>query len=103
VPDISAIVMLTLVAFVGAALGAGIMSLLLKNRAQSVLVAKEKELSALQAVETVSTQRQQELTAQNAGLQQQLTETQTENAALAGRMEEAQASFAGPGKTTARI
>ena len=43
-PDISAIVMLTLVAFVGAALGAGIMSLLLKNRAQSVLVAKEKEL-----------------------------------------------------------
>jgi DNA recombination protein RmuC len=94
VPDISAIVMLTLVAFVGAALGAGIMSLLLKNRAQSVLVAKEKELSALQAVETVSTQRQQELTAQNAGLQQQLTEIQTENAALAGRMEEAQASFA---------
>jgi DNA recombination protein RmuC len=94
VPDISAIVMLTLVAFVGAALGAGIMSLLLKNRAQSVLVAKEKELSALQAVETVSTQRQQELIAQNAGLQQQLTETQTENAALAGRMEEAQASFA---------
>jgi hypothetical protein len=79
VPDISAIVMLTLVAFVGAALGAGIMSLLLKNRAQSVLVAKEKELSALQAVETVSTQRQQELTAQNAGLQQQLTETQTES------------------------
>ena len=70
------------------------MSLLLKNRAQSVLVAKEKELSALQAVETVSTQRQRELTAQNAGLQQQLTETQTENAALAGRMEEAQASFA---------
>jgi DNA recombination protein RmuC len=94
VPDIQAIVMLTLLAAVGAVLGAGTMSLLLKNRAQSVLVAKEKELSALQAVEAVSTQRQQELTEQNTALQQQLTETQTENAALVGRMEEAQASFA---------
>lgn len=93
VPDISAIVMLTLLAIVGAGLGAGIISLLLKNRAQSVLVAKEKELSALQALETVSTQRQQELGKQNAALQQQLIEKQSENAALQGRMEEVQASF----------
>jgi DNA recombination protein RmuC len=93
VPDISAITMLTLFAALGAILGAVVMSLLLKNRAQSVFLDKEKELAALQAVRNVSTQRQQELAAQNADLQQQLTQKQTENAALLGRMEEAKASF----------
>ncbi len=92
-PDISAIVMLTFCAAAGAVLGACVVYLLLKNRAQSALADTEKELAALRAVETVAAQRQQELAEQNTVLQAQLTEKQTENAALLGRMDEAQASF----------
>lgn len=92
-PDISSTVMLVLCVVVGTAVGACAVGLLLNRRTQAVLMVKEKTLAALQAVETVSSQRQQELSEQNAALQQQLTEKQSENAALLSRMNEAQASF----------
>ena len=56
-PDISAIVMLTFCAAAGAVLGACVVYLLLKNRAQSALADTEKELAALRALETVAAQR----------------------------------------------
>lgn len=94
VPDIPATITLIVCLVLGAGVGASVVGLLLKSRGQAALAAVEKELAALQAVEGVAAQRQQELSEHNIALQHQLTEKQTEYAALVGRMEEAQASFA---------
>jgi DNA recombination protein RmuC len=68
--------------------------LILKNRGQDALHAKDTELAGLVAKETVLQLRQQELTQQATQLQGELSRKQSDLSALQGRMDEAQASFA---------
>ena len=89
-PDIILAVMLVL----GMGVGATTAFLVLKNRGQEALHAKDTELAGLVAKETVLQLRQQELTQQVTALQQALSDKQSDVSALQGRMEEAQASFA---------
>ena len=89
-PDINLAVMLVL----GMGVGASTAFLVLKNRGQEALHAKDTELAGLVAKETVLQLRQQELTQQVTALQQALSDKQSDVSALQGRMEEAQASFA---------
>jgi DNA recombination protein RmuC len=90
VPDIFSWVMLVL----GAGVGASTAFLILKNRGQDALHAKDTELAGLVAKETVLQLRQQELTQQATQLQGELSRKQSDLSALQGRMDEAQASFA---------
>lgn len=78
----------------GVAAGAGAAFLILKNRGQEALHAKDTELAGLVAKETVLQLRQQELTEQANKLQAELSQKQSDLSALQGRMDEAQASFA---------
>ena len=89
-PDIFSWVMLVL----GAGVGASTAFLILKNRGQDALHAKDTELAGLVAKETVLQLRQQELTQQATQLQGELSRKQSDLSALQGRMDEAQASFA---------
>lgn len=88
-PDIFSWVMLVL----GAGVGASTAFLILKNRGQDALHAKDTELAGLVAKETVLQLRQQELTQQATQLQGELSRKQSDLSALQGRMDEAQASF----------
>jgi len=90
VPDIFSWVMLVL----GVGVGASTAFLILKNRGQDALHAKDTELAGLVAKETVLQLRQQELTQQATQLQGELSRKQSDLSALQGRMDEAQASFA---------
>ena len=78
----------------GVAAGAGAAFLILNNRGQEALHAKDTELAGLVAKETVLQLRQQELTEQANKLQAELSQKQSDLSALQGRMDEAQASFA---------
>jgi DNA recombination protein RmuC len=78
----------------GAGVGASTAFLILKNRGQDALHAKDTELAGLVAKETVLQLRQQELTQQATQLQGELSRKQSDLSALQGRMDEAQASFA---------
>ena len=89
-PDIFSWVMLVL----GVGVGASTAFLILKNRGQDALHAKDTELAGLVAKETVLQLRQQELTQQATQLQGELSRKQSDLSALQGRMDEAQASFA---------
>ncbi len=89
-PEIFSWIMLGL----GVAAGAGAAFLILKNRGQEALHAKDTELAGLVAKETVLQLRQQELTEQANKLQAELSQKQSDLSALQGRMDEAQASFA---------
>ncbi len=89
-PDIFSWMMLVL----GAGVGASTAFLILKNRGQDALHAKDTELAGLVAKETVLQLRQQELTQQATLLQGELSRKQSDLSALQGRMDEAQASFA---------
>lgn len=89
-PDIFSWVMLVL----GAGVGASTAFLILKNRGQDALHAKDTELAGLVAKETLLQLRQQELTQQATQLQGELSRKQSDLSALQGRMDEAQASFA---------
>ena len=89
-PDIFSWVMLVL----GIGVGASTAFLVLKNRRQEALHAKDTELAGLVAKETVLQLRLQELTQQATQLQGELSEKQSDLSALQGRMDEAQASFA---------
>ena len=89
-PDIFSWVMLVL----GVGVGASTAFLILKNRGQDALHAKETELAGLVAKETVLQLRQQELTQQATQLQGELSRKQSDLSALQGRMDEAKASFA---------
>ena len=89
-PDIFSWVMLIL----GVGVGASTAFLILKNRGQDALHAKDTELAGLVAKETVLQLRQQELTQQATQLQGELSRKQSDLSALQGRMDEAQASFA---------
>ena len=89
-PDIFSWVMLVL----GIGVGASAAFLVLKNRGQEALHAKDTELAGLVAKETVLQLRQQELTQQATQLQGELSQKQSDLSALQGRMDEAQASFA---------
>jgi DNA recombination protein RmuC len=90
VPEIFSWIMLGL----GVAAGAGAAFLILKNRGQEALHAKDTELAGLVAKEAVLQLRQQELTEQANKLQAELSQKQSDLSALQGRMDEAQASFA---------
>lgn len=68
--------------------------LILKNRGQEALHAKDTELAGLTAKEAVLQLRQQELTLQATQLQGELSQKQSDLSALQGRMEEVQTSFA---------
>ena len=89
-PEIFSWIMLGL----GVAAGAGAAFLILKNRGQEALHAKDTELAGLVAKEAVLQLRQQELTEQANKLQAELSQKQSDLSALQGRMDEAQASFA---------
>lgn len=89
-PEIFSWIMLGL----GVAAGAGAAFLILNNRGQEALHAKDTELAGLVAKETVLQLRQQELTEQANKLQAELSQKQSDLSALQGRMDEAQASFA---------
>ena len=89
-PDIFSWVMLVL----GVGVGASTAFLILKNRGQDAMHAKDTELAGLVAKETVLQLRQQELTQQATQLQGELSRKQSDLSALQGRMDEAQASFA---------
>ena len=89
-PDIFSWVMLVL----GVGVGASTAFLILKNRGQDALHAKDTELAGLVAKETLLQLRQQELTQQATQLQGELSRKQSDLSALQGRMDEAQASFA---------
>jgi DNA recombination protein RmuC len=78
----------------GVGVGASTAFLILKNRGQDALHAKDTELAGLVAKETVLQLRQQELTQQATQLQGELSRKQSDLSALQGRMDEAQASFA---------
>jgi DNA recombination protein RmuC len=78
----------------GVGVGANTAFLILKNRGQDALHAKDTELAGLVAKETVLQLRQQELTQQATQLQGELSRKQSDLSALQGRMDEAQASFA---------
>ena len=89
-PEIFSWIMLGL----GVAAGAGAAFLILNNRGQEALNAKDTELAGLVAKETLLQLRQQELTEQANKLQAELSQKQSDLSALQGRMDEAQASFA---------
>ena len=89
-PEIFSWIMLGL----GVAAGAGAAFLILNNRGQEALHAKDTELAGLVAKEAVLQLRQQELTEQANKLQAELSQKQSDLSALQGRMDEAQASFA---------
>jgi DNA recombination protein RmuC len=78
----------------GISAGAGMAFLILKNRGQEALHAKDTELAGLTAKEAVLQLRQQELTLQATQLQGELSQKQSDLSALQGRMEEVQTSFA---------
>jgi DNA recombination protein RmuC len=78
----------------GVGVGASTAFLILKNRGQDALHAKDTELAGLVAKETLLQLRQQELTQQATQLQGELSRKQSDLSALQGRMDEAQASFA---------
>ena len=82
-----------IVAAISAALGAGLVFMALKNRSEQRLHSKETEIAALKAKEAVLAERQQELVAQNAQLQTDLSIKNNEFSSMQGRMDEAQASF----------
>jgi DNA recombination protein RmuC len=65
----------------------------LKNRSEQKLHSKETEIAALKAKAAVLAERQQELVAQNAQLQTDLSIKNNEFSSMQGRMDEAQASF----------
>jgi DNA recombination protein RmuC len=89
VPDSITII----VSAISTALGAGLAFVALKNRSEQKLHSKETEIAALKAKEAVLAERQQELVAQNAQLQTDLSIKNNEFSSLQGRMDEAQASF----------
>ena len=83
-PEIFSWIMLGL----GVAAGAGAAFLILNNRGQEALHAKDTELAGLVAKETVLQLRQQELTEQANKLQAELSQKQSDLSALQGRMDE---------------